>query len=173
MTTVLRPSVGKMLPVGEANTSSPREAFYVAGLYFDSNPLSVTDGYMEGFEVNGNEFHCNKSHWQFIPDVRKAVVLEEESSVPEYTGGSTNYYKLKIVKPTTESLPPYQAECNDIIEALGMNYAEGNIFKAVWRRAAARKGVAKKGYTDGLYDAEKIVFFGQRLLEQEKGEASE
>ena len=60
------------------------------------------------------------------------------------------------------------AECNDIIEALGMNYAEGNAFKAIWRRAAARTlGKAKKGYEDGLYDAQKVEFFGKRLVEQE------
>ena len=35
--------------------------------------------------------------------------------------------------------------------------------------AAARTlGVKKRGYTDGLYDAEKVVFFGERLVAQEK-----
>lgn len=87
---------------------------------------------------------------------------------PEYTGGSVSYYKVQITHPTTPGVAPYTAECNDIIEALGMNYAEGNAFKALWRRAAAKTlGTAKKGYTDGLYDAEKVVFFGQRLVVQE------
>lgn len=87
----------------------------------------------------------------------------------EYTGGSVSYYKVEITNPTTPDNTPYLAECNDIIEALGMNYAEGNAFKALWRRAAARTlGVSKQGYTDGLYDAEKVVFFGQRLIEQEQ-----
>lgn len=86
----------------------------------------------------------------------------------EYTGGSVSYYTVRIAQPTNAELPPYQAECNDIIEALGMNYAEGNAFKALWRRAAARNlGMAKQGYQDGLYDAEKVVFFGQRLVAQE------
>lgn len=86
----------------------------------------------------------------------------------EYTGGSVSYYRVRIDNPTSDDVPPYQAECNDIIEALGMNYAEGNAFKALWRRAAARNlGMAKKGYEDGLYDAEKVVFFGQRLVAQE------
>lgn len=87
----------------------------------------------------------------------------------EYTGGSVSYYKVRIDNPTTPENAPYTAECNDIIEALGMNYAEGNAFKALWRRASARTlGKAKQGYTDGLYDAEKVVFFGQRLIEQER-----
>ena len=85
----------------------------------------------------------------------------------EYTGGSVSYYKVAIASPTSGG-NEYTAECNDIIEALGMNYAEGNAFKALWRRAAARMGKSKKGYTDGLYDAEKVVFFGERLVAQEK-----
>jgi hypothetical protein len=92
------------------------------------------------------------------------------SDKPEYTGKSVSYYRVWIDQPTSTDLPPYSAECNDIIEALGMNFAEGNAFKALWRRAAARTlGKAKEGYKDGLYDAEKVVFFGERLVAQEKG----
>ena len=53
--------------------------------------------------------------------------------------------------------------CLDVIEALDMSYNEGNIFKAVWRIAAAKQGKTKKG-NNMLYDAEKIEFFGQRLV---------
>lgn len=95
------------------------------------------------------------------------MVMSEDDN-KEYTGASVSYYKVKIDKPTTESNPPYLAECNDIIEALDMNYAEGNAFKALWRKAAARTlCVSKKGYTDGLYDSQKVVFFGERLVAQE------
>jgi hypothetical protein len=87
----------------------------------------------------------------------------------EYTGNSVTYYTVAIKQPTTPGSPPYNAECNDIIEALGMNFAEGNAFKALWRMAAARMGKQKEGYKDGVYDAEKVVFFGQRLVEQYKG----
>ena len=89
-------------------------------------------------------------------------------TTPEYTGGSVSYYRVQITNPTSGT-DAYQAECNDIIEALGMNYAEGNAFKAIWRKCAARTlGKAKAGYEDGLYDAEKVVFFGQRMVSQEK-----
>lgn len=84
------------------------------------------------------------------------------------TGGSSDYYKVRIERPTSGG-EPYVAECNDIIEALAMNFAEGNAFKAIWRMAAARQGNGKPGNT-ALYDAEKVVFFGQRLVEQAKGE---
>ena len=90
------------------------------------------------------------------------------SDKKEYTGGSVSYYKVNIDYPTTGGIP-YVAECNDIIEALGMNYAEGNAFKAIWRSCAARNlGLSKDGYKDGVYDAEKVVFFGRRMLEQAK-----
>lgn len=99
--------------------------------------------------------------------------LAEEPSQPEYTGGSVNYYKCFVASPTTLDLP-YHAECNDIIEALGMTFAEGNAFKAIWRRCAARTyGSMKKGYDNGLYDAEKVVFFGERMVEQSKQLAKE
>ncbi|MBB6579614.1 hypothetical protein HNP33_003728 [Comamonas odontotermitis] len=97
-------------------------------------------------------------------------VAEAWPDANEYTGGSVSYYKVDVENPTSGGCA-YAAECNDIIEALGMNYAEGNAFKALWRRAAARMGKAKAGYKDGLYDAEKVVFFGQRLVAQEGGKA--
>jgi hypothetical protein len=84
----------------------------------------------------------------------------------ELTGGSSGYYMIKVDSPTTLD-QPYLVECNDIIEALDMNYAEGNAFKATWRRAALRQGRGKPGATL-LYDSEKVVFFGDRMVEQAK-----
>lgn len=100
----------------------------------------------------------------------------KEEVEEEYSGGSSSYYSVFVEHPTTEGRPQYHAECNDIIESLNMTPAEANVFKATWRRAAARNlGKRKKGYDNGLYDAEKIVFFGGRMVvqskaEQEKGE---
>lgn len=92
------------------------------------------------------------------------------SCSPTYTGGSSDYYQVPVKSTTTKGRPPYIAECNDIIEALGMNFAEGNAFKAIWRRAAQRTlGLRKAGAKDdGLYDAEKVEFFGARLVAQSK-----
>lgn len=80
------------------------------------------------------------------------------------SGGSNEYYKLHVTNPTSGG-DPYIAECNDIIEGLGMTYAEGNAFKAIWRRAALRNGGGKPGSTL-LYESEKVEFFGKRLVEQ-------
>ena len=86
-----------------------------------------------------------------------------ERVAEQYTGSSSNYYKVFVRHPTT--LPePYEAECNDLIEALQMTFAEGNAFKGIWRKAKARQGVKKKGYDNGVYDSEKVVFFGERML---------
>ena len=107
--------------------------------------------------------------WGGEPNEKLMDVINTDLKKEEYTGKSVDYYKVKVDNPTTESNTPYLAECNDLIEALGMNYAEGNAFKAIWRKCAARKfGVKKKGYDNGLYDSEKVVFFGERMVEQSK-----
>jgi hypothetical protein len=74
------------------------------------------------------------------------------------TGGSSDYYKLVLENER-------EVECQEIIEALNLNFSEGNILKALWRQAAKRLGNGKAG-TTAKYDREKIVFFGNRLLAQ-------
>lgn len=96
-----------------------------------------------------------------------AGVKQPEPDLPEFTGGSVSYYAVRIEQPVSGG-DPYTAECLDIIEALGMDYAEGNAFKAIWRRCAARMDKLKKGYDDGLYDAEKTEFYGRRMVEISK-----
>lgn len=87
----------------------------------------------------------------------------------QLTGGDVNYYLVDVPRP--KRLEPYRAECEDIIEALGMNFAEGCAFKAIWRKAAARNGNGKPGNT-ALYDAEKIAYYGSRLVAQESTPAA-
>jgi hypothetical protein len=79
------------------------------------------------------------------------------------TGFSVNYYKVQVEDPTSGG-EPYMAECNDIIEALNMDYAEANQFKSIWRRCAARTLGLEKPGIDAIYDAEKSVFFAGRSL---------
>lgn len=95
----------------------------------------------------------------------------EEKSKPvtqEFTGGNVNYYLVDIHEP--KRLAPYTAECEDIIEALGMTFAEGCAFKAIWRSCAVRTlGRGKKGQDEeGIYDAEKVQYYGGRMLAQRK-----
>ena len=83
------------------------------------------------------------------------------------SGAHAAYYELTIQRPKSGGAA-YKAECQDIIEALQMDFNEGNAFKALWRRAAGRLGNVKKGNEDPLYDAQKIKFYGTRILEQEE-----
>lgn len=79
------------------------------------------------------------------------------------TGGRVSYYVCHVSDPQRETQQPYNAECEDIIQALGMNFDEGCLFKALWRSAAARQGNGKPGTTD-IYDAEKMVHYSGRIL---------
>jgi hypothetical protein len=45
-----------------------------------------------------------------------------------------------------------------------------NAFKAAWRVAALRQGRGKPGQDSARYDGEKIVFFGQRIVDRESGQ---
>lgn len=87
----------------------------------------------------------------------------------EITGGLNNYYLVRVDHPQRDAQPPYQAECEDIIQALGLDFNEGCVFKAIWRRAMKRKGNGKHSATS-LYDAEKILHYAKRI---EKFEAIE
>ena len=46
-------------------------------------------------------------------------------------------------------------ECNDVIDALGLTFNQGEAFKALWR-------MGRKPGTPALYDAEKVAYFGGR-----------
>jgi hypothetical protein len=88
-----------------------------------------------------------------VPDVTKKVstvrVTKDATVYGEKvksTGGSTSYYEI----------PDGATELNDLIEAMGMCFALGNIFKACYR-------LGEKADTDLLYDINKIIFFAERL----------
>lgn len=78
-----------------------------------------------------------------------------------------HYYRVEVVAPISPELPPYSAECADIIEALGMTFNEGECFKAIWRGAAARQGRGKPGNSP-QYDADKAAHYGARVAAQLK-----
>ncbi len=85
-----------------------------------------------------------------------------EQGAPKLTGSLNNYYLVQVTHPQRD-VEPYQAECEDLIEALGLTFDEGNVFKAIWRTANARKGNGKPDQK-ALYDAEKIVHYAKRIL---------
>lgn len=83
------------------------------------------------------------------------------------SGGLNNYYVVSIKNPQRKEQEPYQAECEDIIQALGMTFDEGCAFKALWRNAAARMGNGKPG-NKALYECEKLVHYANRILAKER-----
>lgn len=83
------------------------------------------------------------------------------------SGGLNNWYVVSVKNPQRKEQAPYQAECEDIIQALGMTFDEGCAFKALWRNAAARMGNGKPGNT-AVYDAEKLVHYAERVLAKER-----
>ena len=102
------------------------------------------------------------------PDMFERVGPIDRETLNLLTGGSTDYYKARVDHPTSGG-ERYIAECNDIIEALRMESDVANVFKAAWRVAALRQGRGKPGQDSTIYDGEKIVFFGQRIIAREQG----
>jgi len=100
--------------------------------------------------------------WDLVEKrLQPSIPKPPEPKPAENSGGSCDYYKVTIESPTT-SPTTYTAECNDIIEVLNMTYAEANMFKEIWRTAAARTlGKLKAGH-DTKRGAEKIIFFAER-----------
>lgn len=66
-------------------------------------------------------------------------------------GGSTSYYDL----------PKDCETLNDLIEYKNMNFARGNIFKAVYR-------LGEKDGSETMYDLKKIIYFAERMLRIEE-----
>lgn len=81
----------------------------------------------------------------------------------ENSGGFVNYYLVKVKHPQRSEQPKYTAECEDIIDALGMTFDEANIFKEIWRTANARKGLTKEG-NNNQRAAQKIHHYAKRIL---------
>lgn len=111
-----------------------------------------------GFEVHTQSYDIVAYR---LAQTAKELPVTMEEDTREHTGGSVTYYTITLANGV-------EVQCNDVIKALGLTYAEGNVLKAVWRTAAARQGKSKRGYDDALYDAEKVVFFGGDMIEAAK-----
>lgn len=144
-------------------TRNPETGNLVFGDLQSTATKKIPDTIFEGEVVKGEVTQESLDSFADCLGVARSVLSEPKE---EYTGSSVDYYKVKVDNPTTKEFP-YSAEANDIIEALGLTFAEGNLLKAVWRIAADRKGLKKKG-NNSVYDAEKLVFFANRVLVQEK-----
>ena len=88
----------------------------------------------------------------------KSLVNEKEQTI---SGGSVNYY-LQIV-PGSRNLSDTTVEIEDIIEALAMSFAAGNVFKALVRICKLRMDLGKPGSTK-IYEVEKVLYYSKRTL---------
>lgn len=92
------------------------------------------------------------------------MTMPSNNSTPAITGGNVDYYLIPIPSPKRIK-KPYVVEVEDISEALGMNFAEATILKALVRLCQIRKGRGKPGSTR-RYEVQKIDYYGQRLIAQ-------
>lgn len=92
------------------------------------------------------------------------------SSDDQSSGGDNDYWVASIDNP--KRLDPYSAECEDLIEYFQMTFAEGNAFKALWRKGMDRVAKGKPGDTP-LRNAEKVAYYGARMVAMERAKELE
>ncbi len=138
------------------------------------NSYCGSTGCLNRISVQGSRY-CTKCALEInavtgIEQMKVAVKPKEETK--EFSGGDNNYWLLNITDP--KRLAPYQVECEDIIEALEMTFAEGTILKALWRSCNLRaNGNGKRGQDDaGIYDGDKIEYYGNRVKAQRHRKAT-
>lgn len=86
----------------------------------------------------------------------------------ETSGGHVDYYSVEIKHPNKKGRQPYIAECQDIIEALGLDFNQGELLKSVWRLGAQIKLGKQKAGDTPLRNAEKCEYYGHRTAEVER-----
>lgn len=95
-----------------------------------------------------------------LPSIHKVSSTAPPKKDPS-SGGDNDYWLLDINDP--KRLDPYKVECEDVIEALEMSFQEGEAFKAIWRKCAARLGNGKPGDSQ-VRNSEKVRHFGDRMV---------
>lgn len=82
----------------------------------------------------------------------------------ENSASHCEYYHAPVTHPSNPGQSePYVANCEDIIQALGLTFDEGCEFKSIWRRGRGRQGFVKAEST-ALRDAQKAVHYAGRVL---------
>lgn len=83
-------------------------------------------------------------------------------------GGHCEYYRVLVTHPENpkQAGVPYEANCEDIIQALGLTFDEGCEFKSLFRRGNARLG-KKKANCTAVRDAAKALHYAGRVYRLE------
>ena len=98
--------------------------------------------------------------------MQKAAKAPAKVEANKDNGSNGSYYEVDCV--SHKDGREYMVECQDIIDALQMTFNEGNTFKSLWRLAAARLGKVKGDGGKELYDAQKVAFYGKRVLKAQE-----
>jgi len=111
------------------------------------------------------------SNTALLNDLEAIVnAVESNKPLPPVNGGDNgNYYDITLSNKDGQEIV---VRCLDVIEYLKMTFPEGEAFKALWRKSAARLGNAKKDH-DPLYDAKKVRFYGESIERMALKEANE
>lgn len=90
----------------------------------------------------------------------------------EDSASHCEYYHAPVLHPSNPGQDePYVANCEDVIQALGLTFDEGCEFKSIWRRGRGRQGFVKAESTP-LRDAQKAVHYAGRVLALEQRKAA-
>ena len=118
-------------------------------------------------------YYCRTPHCNNLVTQKETRCTACVTKAQATSGGDNDYWVLEIDSP--KRLDPYFAECDDLISKLGLTFAEGNVFKAIWRRGAIRLGAGKPDDTP-LRNAQKAVYYSKLMeahelkLEQQRSE---
>lgn len=130
----------------------------------DLNYLNTLDFFIKEGAVAFNVEHFNNPVFNFT--LTKKVGKVEDS------GGHCEYYHCEVAHPQNPNQTvPYIANCEDIIQSLGLTFDEGCEFKSIWRRGRGRQGF-KKAESTAVRDATKAVHYAKRVLAFEQRMAS-
>lgn len=103
--------------------------------------------------------------------VQQTTNEENEAMKTENSGSHCEYYYCPVTHPRNPGQKSaYVANCEDIIQALGMTFDEGCEFKSLWRRARARQGFVK-AESSAVRDAAKALHYAERVFEFESRKA--
>lgn len=84
---------------------------------------------------------------EYLPDSEILMGPTNPHKLATNNGGATDYY----------AVPPSATTLQDLIEFKHMNFAQGNIFKAIYR-------LNDTHHSDTIRDLNKIIWFAQREL---------
>lgn len=113
--------------------------------------------------VDSHNAFVHRQYW--LDHSPYAANIPTGGHVVESQATQCRYYECEVDHPQNpkQGGVPYVANCEDIIQALGLTFDEGCEFKSLWRRGRGRQGFVKAEST-ALRDAQKAHHYSGRVL---------